>query len=173
MNLPFMSLTDMFSSLIWRSRRITSLCKKNISPSKLYHLSKYSLTIFFSSSSLADSMSFFGATSLRNDTLAFRCLSLLLFLELFGCLFSEQGTQFLLPLRGHKSLLLCHFAGCVLCVFKVLQIPIQVWQWAANGSERTAATQRKPDGRPLPKNGRSLLASLLLLLPLQSYDPTF
>merc|ERR1719219_231414 len=53
-----MSLTDMFNSLIWRSRRMTSLCKKNISPSKLYHLSKYSLTIFFRSSSLADSMSF-------------------------------------------------------------------------------------------------------------------
>merc|ERR1711994_574458 len=46
MNLPFMSLTDMFNSLIWRSLRMTSLCKKNISPSKLYHLSKYSLTIF-------------------------------------------------------------------------------------------------------------------------------
>merc|ERR1719225_318874 len=58
MNFPFMSLTDMFNSLIWRSRRMTSLCKKNISPSKLYHLSKYSLTIFFRSSSLADSMSF-------------------------------------------------------------------------------------------------------------------
>merc|ERR1719362_875653 len=57
MNLPFMSLTDIFSSLIWRSLRITSLCRKNISPSKLYHLSKYSLTIFFKSSSLADSTS--------------------------------------------------------------------------------------------------------------------
>merc|ERR1719510_1793923 len=53
-----MSLTDILSSLIWRSRRITSLCKKNISPSKLYHLSKYSLTIFFKSSSLAVSRSF-------------------------------------------------------------------------------------------------------------------
>merc|ERR1719211_383322 len=45
-----MSLTDIFNSLIWRSRRMTSLCKKNISPSKLYHLSKYSLTIFLRSS---------------------------------------------------------------------------------------------------------------------------
>merc|ERR1712018_1100976 len=104
MNFPFMSLTDMFNSLIWRSRRMTSLCKKNISPSKLYHLSKYSLTIFFST------------TSFRNDTLAFRCLSFLLFLELLSCLFSEQGTQFLLPLWGHKSLLLCHFCWfCVVC----------------------------------------------------------
>merc|ERR1719297_60505 len=58
MNLPFMSETDMLSSLIWRSLRITSLCRKNISPSRLYHLSKYSLTIFFNSSSLAFSMSF-------------------------------------------------------------------------------------------------------------------
>merc|ERR1719245_2195103 len=31
---------------------------KNISPSRLYHLSKYSLTIFFNSSSLAFSMAF-------------------------------------------------------------------------------------------------------------------
>merc|ERR1712088_1234982 len=53
-----MSETDMLSSLIWRSRRMTSLCRKNISPSRLYHLSKYSLTIFLSSSSLAFSMSF-------------------------------------------------------------------------------------------------------------------
>merc|ERR1711944_146515 len=58
MNLPFMSETDMLSSLIWRSLRMTSLCRKNISPSRLYHLSKYSLTIFFNSSSLAFSMSF-------------------------------------------------------------------------------------------------------------------
>merc|ERR1740119_71657 len=41
MNLPFMSETEMVSSLIWRSRRITSRCRKNISPSRPYHLSKY------------------------------------------------------------------------------------------------------------------------------------
>merc|ERR1712168_974308 len=58
MNLPFMSETDMLSSLIWRSLRMTSLWRKNISPSRLYHLSKYSLTIFLGSSSLAFSMSF-------------------------------------------------------------------------------------------------------------------
>merc|ERR1711944_195439 len=58
MNLPFMSETDMLSSLICRSLRMTSLWRKNISPSRLYHLSKYSLTIFLSSSSLAFSMSF-------------------------------------------------------------------------------------------------------------------
>merc|ERR1711935_191270 len=57
-NLPFMSLTDMLSSLIWRSQRMTSRCKKNISPSRLNHSSKYSLMIFLSSSSEALSMSF-------------------------------------------------------------------------------------------------------------------
>merc|ERR1739838_1239737 len=57
MNLPFMSLTDMLSSLIWRSRRITSRCKKNISPSRLYQLSKYCWQIFFSSSMEAESRS--------------------------------------------------------------------------------------------------------------------
>merc|ERR1711977_723932 len=50
MNLPFMSLTEMVSSLIWRSRRMTSRCRKNISPSRLYHLSKYCWQIFFRSS---------------------------------------------------------------------------------------------------------------------------
>merc|ERR1711931_375532 len=50
MNLPFMSLTEMVSSLICRSRRITSRCRKNISPSSEYHLSKYCWQIFFSSS---------------------------------------------------------------------------------------------------------------------------
>merc|ERR1739838_962400 len=29
------------SLLNWRSRRMTSRCRKNISPSRLYHLSKY------------------------------------------------------------------------------------------------------------------------------------
>merc|ERR1712224_126578 len=41
MNLPFISLTLIVSSLICKSLRITSLCRKNISPSRLYHLSKY------------------------------------------------------------------------------------------------------------------------------------
>merc|ERR1711936_505635 len=45
-----MSLTEMVSSLIWRSRRITSRWRKNNSPSRLYHLSKYCWQIFFSSS---------------------------------------------------------------------------------------------------------------------------
>merc|ERR1719270_211109 len=57
MNLPFMSLTEMVSSLIWRSRRMTSRCRKNISASSLYHLSKYSWQIFFRSSMEALSMS--------------------------------------------------------------------------------------------------------------------
>merc|ERR1719461_1454918 len=41
-----MSLTEMVSSLIWRSRRMTSRCRKNISASNLYHLSKYCWQIF-------------------------------------------------------------------------------------------------------------------------------
>merc|ERR1719270_1631559 len=57
MNLPFMSLTEMVSSLIWRSRRMTSLWRKNISASNLYHLSKYSWQIFLRSSTEALSMS--------------------------------------------------------------------------------------------------------------------
>merc|ERR1712107_638032 len=57
MNLPFMSDTEMVSSLIWRSRRITSLCRKNISPSRPYHLSKYCWQIFLRSSVEAESNS--------------------------------------------------------------------------------------------------------------------
>merc|ERR1719150_1483129 len=52
-----MSLTEMGSSLIWRSRRMTSRCRKNISASSLYHLSKYSWQIFLRSSTDAFSMS--------------------------------------------------------------------------------------------------------------------
>merc|ERR1719400_1388997 len=57
MNLPFMSLTEIVSSLIWRSRRMTSRCRKNLSPSRLYHLSKYCWQIFLRSSTLALSRS--------------------------------------------------------------------------------------------------------------------
>merc|ERR1719431_324142 len=57
MNLPFMSLTEMVSSLIWRSRRMTSRWRKNISPSRLYHLSKYCWQIFLRSSMEAESRS--------------------------------------------------------------------------------------------------------------------
>merc|ERR1719367_2128381 len=56
-NLPFMSLTEMVSSLIWRSRRMTSRWRKNISASNLYHLSKYPWQIFLRSSTEALSMS--------------------------------------------------------------------------------------------------------------------
>merc|ERR1719347_2317920 len=52
-----MSLTELVSSLIWRSRRMTSRCRKNISASNLYHLSKYCWQIFFKSSTEAFSMS--------------------------------------------------------------------------------------------------------------------
>merc|ERR1712014_284528 len=58
MNLPFMSDTDMLSSLMLRSRRMTSRCRKNISPSRLYHLSKSSVQIFLRSSMEAASKSF-------------------------------------------------------------------------------------------------------------------
>merc|ERR1719197_1915469 len=57
MNFPFMPLTELVSSLIWRSRRMTSRCRKNISASSLYHLSKYCWQIFFKSSTDAFSMS--------------------------------------------------------------------------------------------------------------------
>merc|ERR1719415_406461 len=104
MNLPFMSLTDMLSSLIWRSRKMTSRCKKNISPSRLNHLSKYSLTIFLSSSSEAFSMSFL------TPHLSEMTLSFLLFLKLLSSFLTQQCTELLLPLRGHKALLLGHLA---------------------------------------------------------------
>ena len=41
---------EMVSSLIWRSQGMTSRCKKKISPSRLYHMSKNCWQIFFRSS---------------------------------------------------------------------------------------------------------------------------
>ena len=38
---------EMVSSLIWRSQGMTSRCKKKISPSRLYHMSKNCWEIFF------------------------------------------------------------------------------------------------------------------------------
>merc|ERR1712212_525508 len=99
MNLPFMSDTEMVSSLICRSRRITSRCRKNISPSSPYHLSKYSWQIFFRSSMEADS---------NSALLPHLGFALLLLLQLLRSLLSEEGTQLLLPLGGHESLLLSH-----------------------------------------------------------------
>merc|ERR1719210_702170 len=87
MNLPFMSLTDMLSSLIWRSRKMTSRCKKNISPSRLNHLSKYSLTMFFSSSSEALSMSFL--TPHRSAMILWRSVAFL------SCSFFNSSAAFL------------------------------------------------------------------------------
>merc|ERR1739838_150463 len=86
-NLPFMSLTDMLSSLIWRSRKMTSRCRKNISPSRFYHLSKFSLTIFLSSSSEAFSMSFL-TPHLSEMTL---CLSA----AFLSCSFLSSSAAFL------------------------------------------------------------------------------
>merc|ERR1719370_2141303 len=57
MNLTFISLTEMVSSLIWRSRRMTSRWRKNISPSSPYHLSKYCWQTFLRSSMEAPSIS--------------------------------------------------------------------------------------------------------------------
>merc|ERR1719251_72039 len=102
-----MSLTEMVSSLIWRSRRMTSRCRKNISPSRLYHLSKYCWQIFFRSSMEAES---------RSALVPHLCLPLLLLLQLLRGLLPEQGPQLLLPLGGHESLLLGHGDGVLLPV---------------------------------------------------------
>merc|ERR1719449_68474 len=110
MNLPFMSLTEMVSSLIWRSRRMTSRWRKNISPSSLYHLSKYCWQIFFMSSMEADSRSAL-VPHLSAITLS---LPLLLLLQLLSCLFTEKSPQLLLPLGSHESLLLGHGDGFLL-----------------------------------------------------------
>merc|ERR1719278_2312068 len=99
-----MSLTEMVSSLICRSLRMTSLCRKNISPSRLYHLSKYCWQIFFRSSWVAASRS--ALVPHRPET--FLGLPLLLLLEFLGSLLPEESTELLLPLRGHESLLLGH-----------------------------------------------------------------
>merc|ERR1719370_446294 len=116
MNLPFMSLTEMVSSLIWRSRRMTSRCRKNISPSRLYHLSKYCWQIFFRSSMEAESRSALGAAPLGDHPQPLLCLPLLLLLQLLRGLLPEQGPQLLLPLGGHESLLLGHGDGFLLPV---------------------------------------------------------
>ena len=49
MNLSFKSLIEMVSSLIQRSRRMTLRCRKKISPSRLYCMSKNCWQIFFRS----------------------------------------------------------------------------------------------------------------------------
>merc|ERR1719430_1649878 len=53
-----------------------------------------------------------GSTSFSNDTEPLLCLALLLLLQLLCSLLSQQSPQLLLPLGGHKSLLLRH--GCFL-----------------------------------------------------------
>merc|ERR1719493_147892 len=88
MNLPFMSDTDMLSSLMLRSRRMTSRCRKNISPSRLYHLSKSSVQIFLRSSMEAASKSFL-APHLSLITL---CLSA----AFLSCSFLSSSTAFFL-----------------------------------------------------------------------------
>merc|ERR1711953_1541049 len=110
-----MSLTEMVSSLIWRSRRMTSRCRKNISPSRLYHLSKYCWQIFFRSSMEAESRSAL-VPHLSAITLSLLCLPLLLLLQLLRSFLPEQGPQLLLPLGGHESLLLGHGDGFLLPV---------------------------------------------------------
>merc|ERR1711988_1746440 len=102
-----MSLTEMVSSLIWRSRRMTSRCRKNISASSLYHLSKYCWQIFFKSSTDAFSMS--ALVPQRSAmTRSLSGFALLLLLQLLSGLLAEKSTELLLTLGGHKSLLLGH-----------------------------------------------------------------
>merc|ERR1711981_923753 len=74
-----MSLTEMVSSLIWRSRRMTSRCRKNISASSLYHLSKYCWQIFFKSHGGILNVSL-GSAALSNATESFLGFALLLLL---------------------------------------------------------------------------------------------
>merc|ERR1719264_2011640 len=88
MNLPFMSDTDMLSSLMLRSRRMTSRCRKNISPSRLYHLSKSSVQIFLRSSIEAASKSFL-APHLSLITLSLSAAFL-------SCSFLSSSTAFFL-----------------------------------------------------------------------------
>merc|ERR1712179_258559 len=102
-----MSLTEMVSSLIWRSRRMTSRWRKNISASSLYHLSKYCWQIFFRSSTEALSMSAL-VPHLSAMTRSFLGFALLLLLQLLGGLLAEKSPELLLALGGHKSLLLGH-----------------------------------------------------------------
>jgi len=53
-----------------------------------------------------------GAASLGNDTESLLSLALLLLLQLLGGLLTEKSPELLLPLGGHKSLLLGHDGGC-------------------------------------------------------------
>merc|ERR1712062_448451 len=106
MNFPFMSLTEMVSSLIWRSRRMTSRCRKNISASSLYHLSKLADLLQIVNGCIFDVS--LGSTTLSNDTESFLGFALLLLLQLLSGLLAEKSTELLLTLGGHKSLLLGH-----------------------------------------------------------------
>merc|ERR1712147_306859 len=53
-----------------------------------------------------------GAAPLGNDTEPLLSLALLLLLQLLGGLLTEKSPELLLPLGGHKSLLLGHDGGC-------------------------------------------------------------
>jgi len=57
-----------------------------------------------------------GAAPLGDDAETLLCLALLLLLQLLCCLLTEEGTQLLLPLGGHESLLLGHFVWFVVCL---------------------------------------------------------
>merc|ERR1712107_811982 len=107
MNLPFMSLTEMVSSLIWRSLRMTSLWRKNISASSLYHLSKFLADLLEIINTSVVNVSL-GSASLSDDSQSLLGLALLLLLQLLGSLLPEQSPQLLLALGGHESLLLGH-----------------------------------------------------------------
>merc|ERR1712154_565567 len=103
-----MSLTEMVSSLIWRSRRMTSRWRKN-------HLGLQFVP--FVEVLLADLLQIvdrgvvnvsLSSTSLSNDTESFLGFALLLLLQLLGGLLAEKSPELLLALGGHKSLLLGH-----------------------------------------------------------------
>merc|ERR1711993_32503 len=93
-----MSLTEMVSSLIWRSRRMTSRCRKNISASSLYHLSKYCWQVFFKSSTDAFSMSALVPQRSAMTRSLSSALRLFLLLQLLSGLLAEKSTELLLTL---------------------------------------------------------------------------
>merc|ERR1719385_257431 len=115
MNLPFMSLTEMVSSLIWRSRRMTSLQEEHLALEAV-PLVKVLLADLLQVVHGGGVKVGLGATPLGDHPQPLLCLPLLLLLQLLRSLLPEQGPQLLLPLGGHESLLLGHGDGVLLPV---------------------------------------------------------
>merc|ERR1719264_651758 len=116
MNLPFMSLTEMVSSLIWRSRRMTSRCRKKHLTLEAVPLVEVLLADLLQVVHGGGAKVGLGATPLGDHPQPLLCLPLLLLLQLLRGLLPEQGPQLLLPLGGHESLLLGHGDGVLLPV---------------------------------------------------------